>query len=183
MSAYRNDRDLIQNMREMQRIAAEIDRIFQKCEDNIDEIFNLRDQFADLESRTIKIVEEFEKKITEQSDNADALIAGYKEQLETLTKRIEELMGITEDFESIANQVQELLGLRDTVNELTKKVEALSGKSGIIVIPKGENIPIEERKEGTVYFQVTEERTSLTDETILVVSPNMGLEVVKSRPK
>jgi len=176
--SYNSKLDLIQNMREMRKIADEINQIFHKCSDNIDEIFNLRDQFADLENRTIKIVDDFEQKITEQSDSADELIAGYQTELERLTDRVNELLGLTEDFESIGSKVAELLKLSDTVTAMEEKVNALADKSGIVVIPEGETIELVDRKPGTIYFQVTKERTTLTDITTIVVSPNMGLKVV-----
>ena len=63
--------------------------------------------------------------------------------------------------------------IQEAVDGLEKKI---AEKAEFVIIPHGEEIPVPQRKEKTLYFKVTDVPT-VSDSNIRV-SPNMGLELV-----
>lgn len=146
-------KDLIQRIKELSGKFDEIEKSFAGIEPAMTTIYSIRDQLHNIESRTISIVNQFQEQIYGMEDKADQIIIDLNKEVTRIETHIDDLLGLAENFGDIADEIKELLKLSDKVSDLQKTLDAMDG-GGTSVGKPGENVPIEDRKDGQLYVDV-----------------------------
>lgn len=179
MPGYNSNVDLIQNMREMTALAAKLSEEFAAVEPSMETIFALRDDFENLEARTIEIVNNYETNIQNSQAEAQKIIDDLNVEVERIRSNIDELLNLSDNFESIADEIATLVQMKSTVDDLVTRMEELEKKGSFVVIHEGEDdIPVEERTAGNYYLRVTDQMVSgVIEGTVIRVSPAITMKV------
>ena len=153
---YINEKDLVQNMRQMTALANQIVVEFSKVEPSMQTIYNLRDDFENLAERTITIVNNYENEIHQTNETAQQIISNLTQQTDKLRQDIEEILNVGSNFESISEEIHVLLTTNETVISLTEDFQQLVESTGIEFIKSGTSSWVEprDRVKGRLYAEV-----------------------------
>ena len=149
-------KDLIQRIKELSSKFNTIEKEFADIGPAMETIISIRDQLHNIEKRTISIVDQFQDQIFGMEDKADQIIIDLNKEVARIETHIDELLGLAENFGDIADEIKELLQLSDKVNDLQKTLDSMDG-GGTSISKPGENVPLEDRKDGQLYIDVKEE--------------------------
>jgi len=149
-------KDLIQRIKELSNKFNAIEKEFADIGPAMETIISIRDQLHNIEQRTISIVDQFQDQIFGMEDKADQIIIDLNKEVSRIETHIDELLGLAENFGDIADEIKELLQLSDKVNDLQKTLDSMDG-GGTSISKPGENVPLEDRKDGQLYIDVKEE--------------------------
>lgn len=128
-----------------------IDR-FQDVEPNIDIIYNLKDQFVELEKRTVSIVNQFQNEVYVKEDQADQIILDLNVEVNRIQENIQDLLGLSTSFDSIAEEITRLVQMDGQVATLEDKVAQLEGSTKMVKPAVGTNVPVDKRKDDSLYI-------------------------------
>ena len=149
-------KDLIQRIKELSSKFNTIEKEFADIGPAMETIISIRDQLHNIEKRTISIVDQFQDQIFGMEDKADQIIIDLNKEVVRIETHIDDLLGLAENFGNIADEIKELLALSDKVNDLQKTLDSMDG-GGTSISKPGENVPLEDRKDGQLYIDVKEE--------------------------
>lgn len=149
-------KDLIQRIKELSNKFNTIEKEFADIGPAMETIISIRDQLHNIEQRTISIVDQFQDQIFGMEDKADQIIIDLNKEVSRIETHIDDLLGLAENFGDIADEIKELLKLSDKVNDLQKTLDSMDG-GGTSISKPGENVPLEDRKDGQLYIDVKEE--------------------------
>ena len=149
-------KDLIQRIKELSSKFNTIEKEFADIGPAMETIISIRDQLHNIEQRTISIVDQFQDQIFGMEDKADQIIIDLNKEVVRIETHIDDLLGLAENFGDIADEIKELLKLSDKVNDLQKTLDSMDG-GGTSISKPGENVPLEDRKDGQLYIDVKEE--------------------------
>lgn len=157
---YKETEDLVQNMRRMTALAHEIVVEFSKVEPSMQIIYDLRDDYLNLEERTIEIVNKYQNDINNTNQNAQQIINNLMEQTDFIRNNINDLLNIGSNFESIASQINVLLKTNEEMVALTEDFINLKASTGTTFIKAGTSTWVEpkDRIAGMLY---AEEQTTI----------------------
>lgn len=153
---YLNELDLVQNMRRMTALANQIVVEFSKVEPSMTTIYELRDDYENLEERTLTIVEKYKSDIENFNQEMQIIINNLRSQSDEIMENIEELLQIGENFGSISEEINHLLSMSDQVIQMEAEIEELKAGLGIVEVTPGTDTWVEpaNRKKGKFYAEI-----------------------------
>ena len=148
-NSIHNTKDLLQRLAELTAKTEEFIEKVDGIEPAMNTIYNLRDQLANLENRTITIVSQFQEQIFMKEDQADQIILDLNEEVQRIEDHIDDLLGLAEGFESIVDEINALLEIDDRVQALEKYVTSVETSTPTVVVGKDDEV---DRTEGSQYM-------------------------------
>lgn len=171
--AYNEQKDLIQNIKELHAHVDKLGESVSQVEPSIEEILQLRDQFENLSNSTLEVIKKYESTLGEKTAEIDNLLIDCKSQFQQVTDDVESLVQLQVNFESIRGSIVKCLELSSTLADLVK---------GPFVLMEGESIPIKDRVPYKHYLKVTDSVAiggTGSDQpgipSTVTVSPNMAI--------
>lgn len=172
--AYSEQKDLIQNVKDLYAQVERLGSSVSQVEPSIEEILQLRDQFENLSNTTLGVIKEYESTLENKTAEIDNLLIDCKSQFQQVTNDVEALVQLQVNFESIRGSIVKCLELSSTLADLVK---------GPFVLMEGESIPIKDRVPYKHYLKVTDSvaigGTGGSEQpgipSTVTVSPNMAI--------
>ena len=116
--AYSEEKDLIQNMKDLEKLVSDMNNSFSQLEPSIDEILKLKEQFENLKQSTLGIIDEYEQTLTNKTEEMNDLLTSCRSQFKQVTNDVESLVNLQVNFSSIESKINRCLELSNSVNEL-----------------------------------------------------------------
>lgn len=173
-SGYLKEQDLIQNMRNMVKIADDLKTAFSQVEPSMETIFSLRDQFEELSTETIQIVNDYKESVDSEKQRSDEILTEAQEQVQRVREDIDRLLSFEESFQEIADKVDQVLAMKDQLDLLLQKIE---DATSLIVMDKDSYIEPEDRQPNKFYINITDEMRTITTGDSVVVSPTISMKI------
>lgn len=149
--------DLVQRFESLVATCNQMIDRFQTVEPNIDVIYKLKDQFVELEHRTVSIVNQFQSEIFVKEDQADQIILDLNVEVNRIQENIQDLLGLSTSFDSIAEEITRLVQMDGQVATLEEKVAQLEGSTKMVKPAVGSNVPVDKRKNDSLYIITSKE--------------------------
>lgn len=171
--AYSEEKDLIQNVKDLREIVDKINGSVSELGPSIEEILALRDEFEGLADKTIGVIEQYEASIKEKDDEYNALLSECRSQFKQVTNDVEALVNLEVNFQDIKDRIELCIQLSDEISELAK---------GPFVLMKGKSdyVPVEDRLPYKHYLKVISAAPMTGGiPTAIKVSPTMGISLTE----
>ena len=171
--AYNEEKDLIQNMKDIEeRINAAMTQ-FSVVQPSIDEILSLREQFENLATSTVGVVKLYETTLVNKNNEYADLLLRCKSQFKQVTNDIESLVNLEVNFTDIKDKILECLELSEHMANLVK--------GPFVLMKAGQYIHPDDRIPYKHYLKVIDSLnigTSTGDTTTTgryIISPTLGI--------
>jgi hypothetical protein len=118
--AYSEEKDLIQNVKDLAASVEEMCQEFSQVQPSITEVLALRDEFTELADKTTGVIDQYESTLNEKNEEYGALLDDCRSQFKQVTNDVESLVNLQVNFESIKDNIEKCLALSNTVASLTE---------------------------------------------------------------
>lgn len=174
--AYSEEKDLIQNVKELRALVDSMSSEFSQVQPSIDEILALKDDFEHLAGQTTFTIKMYEDTLAARDADYKSLLENCRSQFKQVTDDVESLVNLEVNFNQIKEQLVTCLELSEHIQNLVK---------GPFVLMKNEHeyVEIDERIPYKHYLKVIDSLEigsgsggggGFPSETI-IVSPTMGI--------
>ena len=113
--SYSEDKDLIQNMKDLEEQIHGVLSKFSEVEPSIDEILGLKDQFENLKSTTLSIINQYDDTLDHKTQEMNDLLENCRSQFKQVTNDIESLVNLQVNFTDIEDKINRCLSLSSDV--------------------------------------------------------------------
>ena len=170
--AYSEEKDLIQNMKDLEgRINAAMLQI-DEVRPDIEEIKSIKSDLEALSETTIQVVNQYESTLRDKNDEYANLLIRCKSQFNQVTNDVESLVNLQVNFTDIKDKILLCLELSEHISNLVK---------GPFILMKPDNyIPVEERIPYKHYLRIIDavtigESGGIPASGRYLISPTLGI--------
>ena len=144
--AYSEELDIIQNMK---NLSVEVSNSLSKLSEvkpSLDELNDLKNQFQNLESSTIEVINRYSDDMKNNQSEYERLLSDARSQFNQVTNDVEALVNLEVDFEDIKDKIEKCLEINDNIFDAT---------TGLKIMMTSDNIvPVSERKPYKTYYEI-----------------------------
>ena len=171
--AYLEEKDLIQNVKDLRLKVDEMVSAFETVQPSIDEILDLKDQFNTLAEKTITVIKMYETSLAHNDEQYRDLLENCKSQFKQVTSDVESLVSLEVNSTDIKARIEECL-------ELSKHMTQLVEGPVVLMKDRESFVEIKDRLPYKRYHNVTDVLATSGIGTgqmpnSFVVSPTMGI--------
>lgn len=171
--AYLEEKDLIENVKELRRTVDGMVKEFETVQPSITEILALKEQFNDLADKTVTVIKMYETSLSHNDAQYKALLESCKSQFKQVTNDVESLVSLEVNFTDIKTRIEKCL-------ELSKHMTQLIEGPVVLMKDQASYVEIKDRVPYKRYHNVTDVLATSGSgtgqpPTSFVVSPTMGI--------
>jgi vacuolar-type H+-ATPase subunit I/STV1 len=113
--AYSEEKDLIQNVKDLSSSVDQMCKEFSQVEPSIQEVLALRDEFTELSNKTTGVIKMYENTLKARDAEYGSLLEDCRSQFKQVTNDVESLVNLEVNFEDIKERIEQCIKLSDTI--------------------------------------------------------------------
>lgn len=158
---YNDLYDLIQNQRILAEQVWGINADYEKIKEDIEFAKTLETRINELDTTLTTTLAEFDQKISQSDDEFKKSVEDLKAVADELKKNAESFANIatsTQDFAVLLDELYYIKSFRTSWDDVMARIAELELQcNSIIIMEKGHEVPVEERRDHILYGKITDE--------------------------
>ena len=130
---YSEEKDLIQNVKDLESQIEGMLSKFSEVEPSINEMLELKEQFENLKESTLSIIDKYDNTLENKTQEMNDLLESCRSQFKQVTNDVESLVNLQVNFTDIEDKINRCLSLStDVTNLVSGPFVMMNGSSGYV---------------------------------------------------
>lgn len=132
--AYSEELDIIQNMKNLSAEISNALKNLSEVQPSLDEMRDLKSKFEQLESNTLKVINDYDITLNDKSAELEDLITNARSQFKQVTDDVESLVNLEVDFNDIKSKILECLDINNNLADIVGGTTVMMTSDNIVTV-------------------------------------------------